>query len=250
MPKVKSAERTFRLLELVANKRDGLSFSEMHALMDIPRSSAHSLIQEFLDNDYLLYHAANKKYYAGIALIKMAANCIESTDLIQELNLLTRQLSQRAGKTTHAAILDGINVVYLSKAQAKDDLSLMRTIGNHLPAHCTSVGKVLLSQYADEYLIGLYGNKPLEKMTVNSIGSLPMLLEDLRQVRRDGYAIEQREANERAACIGMPISQNGKIIAAFSITFLAYEWDALNMEQVLGEMRASRIMTEERLIRL
>lgn len=96
-------------------------FSDMQSMLDSPRSSAHSLIQEFLDNDYLLYHSGNKKYYAGIALIKMAANCIESTDLIQELNLLTLQLSQRLGKTAHAAILDGINVVYLSKSQARDD---------------------------------------------------------------------------------------------------------------------------------
>ncbi|WP_413735934.1 IclR family transcriptional regulator [Sodalis sp. RH21] len=250
MPKVKSAERTFRLLELIANKRDGLSFSDMQSTLDIPRSSAHSLIQEFLDNDYLLYNSANKKYYAGVALIKMAANCIESTDLIQELNLLTQHLSQRLGKTSHAAILDGVNVVYLSKAQAKDDLSLMRNIGIHLPAHCTSVGKVLLSQYPDEVIARLYGNKPLEKMTVNSIGSLAVLLRDVQQARDDGYAIEQREANERAACIGMPIEQNGKTIAAFSITFLAYEWENLDVEQVLTVMRQGRTMIEQRLIRL
>ncbi|WP_041866535.1 helix-turn-helix domain-containing protein [Sodalis glossinidius] len=104
MAKVKSAERTFRLVELIASHREGLTFSQLQASLVIPRSSAHSLIQEFLDNDYLLY---------------VAANCIESTDLIRDLRLLTAFLSKKLSKTTHAAILDGTQVIYLVKAHAQ-----------------------------------------------------------------------------------------------------------------------------------
>ncbi|MBA7933753.1 hypothetical protein HV127_21285 [Klebsiella sp. RHBSTW-00215] len=136
-------------------------------------------------------------------------------------------------------------MVYLAKALAQDDLSLMRHIGNHLPAHCTAVGKVLLSQYRDEELVQLYGDAPLEKMTVDSISSLPVLLAELRQVREQGYAIEQREANERAACVALPIySSNGKMVAAFSVTFLAYEWESLVLEDILPVMKECRILAQ------
>lgn len=245
MAKVKSAERAFRLLELIASHREGLSFTQLQTSLDIPRSSTHSLIQEFLDNDYLLYMADTKKYYAGLALIKIAANCIESTDLIRDLRLLTTFVSKKLGKLSHAAILDGKQVVYLAKAHAQDDLSLMRHIGNHLPAHCTAVGKVLLSQYSDEEVQALYGDKPLEKMTVNSLGTLPLLLAELGQVRQQGYAVEQREANERAACIALPLySANGKMAAAFSVTCLAYEWSHLMFENVLQVMKESRVLVQ------
>ena len=245
MAKVKSAERSFRLLELIASHREGLSFTDLQTSLDIPRSSAHSLIQEFLDNDYLLYMPDTRLYHAGLALIKIAANCIESTDLVRDLRLLTAFLSKRLGKTSHAAILDGKQVVYLAKALAQDDLSLMRHIGNHLPAHCTAVGKVLLSQYRDEELVQLYGDAPLEKMTVDSISSLPVLLAELRQIREQGYAIEQREANERAACVALPIySSNGKMVAAFSVTFLAYEWESLVLEDILPVMKECRILAQ------
>lgn len=243
MAKVKSAERTFRLVELIASHREGLSFTQLQASLAIPRSSAHSLIQEFLDNDYLLYVPDNKKYYAGLALIKVAANCIESTDLIRDLRLLTTFLSKKLGKTTHAAILDGNQVIYLAKAHAQEDLSLMRNMGNHLPAHCTAVGKVLLSQYSDEDIARLYEDVPLEKMTVNSIGTLAVLLAELKQVRRQGYALDQREANERAACLALPLyAPSGKMIAAFSVTFLAYEWESLPTDEVLQVMKESRAM--------
>lgn len=243
MAKVKSAERTFRLLELIAGNQEGLNFSQIQTILDIPRSSAHSLIQEFLDNDYLLYIPESRKYYAGLSLINVAANCIESTDLIRDLRLLTTFLSKKLGKTAHAAILDGNQVTYLAKAHAGDELSLMRNIGNHLPAHCTAVGKVLLSQYSDEEVSQLYGDKPLEKMTVNSIGSLAVLLSELQLVRQQGYAVEQREANERAACIALPLfSSGGRMLAAFSITCLAYEWDNLVLDDILRVMKECRVM--------
>ncbi|CAJ0996433.1 HTH-type transcriptional regulator XynR [Sodalis praecaptivus] len=243
MAKVKSAERTFRLVELIASHHEGLSFTQLLASLAIPRSSAHSLIQEFLDNDYLLYVPDNKKYYAGLALIKVAANCIDSTDLIRDLRLLTTFLSKKLGKTTHAAILDGNQVIYLAKTHAQEDLSLMRNIGNHLPAHCTAVGKVLLSQYSDEDIVRLYKDVPLEKMTVNSISTLAVLLAELKQVRQQGYALDQREANERAACLALPLyATSGKMIAAFSVTFLAYEWESLPTDEVLQVMKESRAM--------
>ncbi|TCV94277.1 IclR family transcriptional regulator [Biostraticola tofi] len=245
MAKVKSAERTFRLIELVAGNRHGLTFSQMQASLEIPRSSAHSLIQEFLDNDYLIYLPDNRKYYAGLALIKMAANCIETTDLIQDLRLLTTFLSKKLGKTSHAAILDGNQVVYLAKAQGGEDVSLMRNIGNHLPAHCTAVGKMLLSQYADNDVMQLYADRPLEKMTLDSIGTMAVLLHELKQVRRQGYAIEIREANERAACLALPLyTSSGKMIAAFSLTCLAYEWEELALDNALQVMRESRLMVQ------
>ncbi|KYP95339.1 hypothetical protein BG74_09435 [Sodalis-like endosymbiont of Proechinophthirus fluctus] len=63
MAKVKSAERTFRLVKLIASHREGMSFSQLQASLAIPCSSAHNLIQEFLDNDYLFY-MPDKKYCA------------------------------------------------------------------------------------------------------------------------------------------------------------------------------------------
>ncbi|POT56890.1 hypothetical protein C3432_16035 [Citrobacter amalonaticus] len=121
----------------------------------------------------------------------------------------------------------------------------MRHIGNHLPAHCTAVGKVLLSQYSDEDIRQLYGEMPLEKMTVDSISTLPMLLAELREVRQQGYAIEQREANERAACIALPIfSSAGKMVAAFSVTVLAWEWESLAINDVLAVMKECRVLVQ------
>ena len=81
MAKVKSAERTLRLLEAISHHSKGLSFSDIQQILNTPKSSTFSLIQELVENDYLSFNDNAKKYVAGSNFIKLAANFIGSGDL-------------------------------------------------------------------------------------------------------------------------------------------------------------------------
>lgn len=250
MPTVKSAERTLRFLELLANNRNGLSFTDIQVGLNIPKSSAYSLIQEFLDNNYLMYNDMSKKYYAGVEFIKLCAICIERTDLLQELTILTSELGQEIGQTTHAGILDSRSIVYLAKYEVTHDLSLMRNIGLRIPAHCTSVGKMLLSQYSDDKIRALYSGYNFQRFTENSIGDVDSLIEDLEGTRKRGYAREIREASIYAGCIALPLYQKEKMIASFSITFPAYYLETADIGNILSIMQKHKDLTEKRLFTL
>ena len=117
MAKVKSAERTLRLLEAISHHSKGLSFSDIQQILNTPKSSTFSLIQELVENDYLSFNDNAKKYVAGSNFIKLAANFIGSGDLVQELKVLTNELSIRVRTTSHAGILDGTEVIYLARSE-------------------------------------------------------------------------------------------------------------------------------------
>ena len=248
MTRVKSAERTFRLLEVISSHRGGLTFTEIQEILAMPRSSTHSLIKEAIANDYLLYSSSFKKYYMGLSFIKMAAHAIESTDLIEELRLLTESVTADLGSTSHAGILDSNQVMYLAKARGKTDLSLMKNFANHVPAHCTAAGKVLLSQMPKNEISLLFSGE-LKKMTPNSIDSITRLFEDIEKVKVNGYAVDNQEAMEGAACISLPIrSSNGNILAAFSVTIKAQEFNSAAVEALLESMKKHQAYTESRLV--
>ena len=127
MAKVKSAERTLRLLEAISHHSKGLSFSDIQQILNTPKSSTFSLIQEKLvENDYLSFNDNAKKYVAGSNFIKLAANFIGSGDLVQELKVLTNELSIRVRTTSHAGILDGTEVIYLARSEHFENYSLMK----------------------------------------------------------------------------------------------------------------------------
>ncbi len=249
MTKVKSAERTLRFLELLSKKRNGLSFTDIQSGLDIPKSSAYSLIQELMECNYLLYNVSTKKYYAGIEYIKLCTQCFQSTDLLEELSILTSNLGHELNLTSHAGILEQRSVMYLSKYENNSDISLMKNIGMglKLPAHCTAMGKVLLSQFSDDELYHMYADIPLKKLTEKSIDVLDELIEAIREVRKQDYAIEISEASLYTACIALPLYKNQLMIAAFSVTLPVSMFETADREAIIDTMKRHKDVTEQRL---
>ena len=247
MVTVKSSQRTLRILEIISKNKAGVSFTEIQKELELPKSSLFSLLKELLSNDYLSFNEITKKYSAGISFIKLCTSGIENTDLITELNILTSNLTQETNQTSHAGILDGTNIIYLSKSENNTNLSLMKSVGLKIPAHCTSIGKMLLSQFSLQELENLYYNYNFEKYTEYSISSLADLIKEIEKIKKNGYSLELRETNVLAGCISLPIEHNGKMVAAFSVTFPAYLIETTDINPILMTMRKHKKIIEEKL---
>jgi len=245
--KVKSAQRTLRLLELLANNRRGLSFTEIQEHLEIPKSSTHSLIQELIDNNYLIFNNQRKIYYAGLDLIKLSTSCIQNTNLIDELSLLTDNIGAELGHTTHSGILDDHHIMYLTKHETNTGLSLMNSIGVKIPAHCTALGKILLSQLSDEVLHDMYKDYPFGKITRLSIDNYQDLLEEIEKIRKNGYSEEIGEASIYTACIALPIQVNNNVVAAASTTLPIDLYNDIDKQGILKIMKKHLSVTEQRL---
>lgn len=247
MVTVKSSERTLRILEIISKNKSGITFTDIQKELDLPKSSLFSLLKELISNRYIIFHENTKKYSAGVNFIKLCAAGIENTDLITELGLLTSSLTSELKQTSHSAILDRTNIIYLTKSEANNNLSLMKNIGLRIPAHCTAVGKMLLSQFSNKEIEKLYYNYNFEKYTEYSISSLPALIKELNSIKDQGYSIELREANILAGCIALPLYQANEIIAAFSVTFPAYLIEESDLSPILEIMRKYKKQTEDRI---
>lgn len=245
--KVKSAQRTLRLLELLAKNRSGISFTDIQEFLDIPKSSAHSLIQELIENGYLVANTGKKTYYAGLEFLKLCTTCIKNTDLLDELKLLTDNIGIEIGQTTHSGVLAERSVMYLTKYETNSGLSLMNNMGIKLPAHCTGLGKILLSALSDEKIESLYKNYSFPKMTKLSIDNFVRLNDTITTIRKIGFAEEVGEASIYTACIAKPVKANGEVVAAVSVTFPIDLYNNINKEEILKVMSKHIEVTENRL---
>jgi DNA-binding IclR family transcriptional regulator len=93
-------------------------------------------------------------------------------------------------------------------------------MGMRLPAHVTSVGKTLLANLTEKELNNYFTTtKELKKYTKNTITDIENLKEYLKQVREQGYALDNEEVEEGLVCVAAPIFDlNKRAIAAISIS--------------------------------
>ncbi|MRT44705.1 IclR family transcriptional regulator, partial [Xylella fastidiosa subsp. multiplex] len=86
----------------------------------------------------------------------------------------------------------GTNVVYLATRQSQHYLRPFTRVGRRLPAHSTSLGKALLSTYSDEQVRKMLP-ETLPGLTENTITDREKLIEELHQVREQGFAVDREE---------------------------------------------------------
>jgi len=230
---VKSAARTLDILEYIVKSPKAPTFTLLQELMDIPKSSLSYLLQELTNRDYIEFDSDLRVYYPGINLVQMSAYCINNTNISREIGLGIKKLSEDLGGTTHAGVLDGRFITYISKYQGTRDVSVVTTIGFKLPAHATAIGKMLLSSLSAEEVEARHKNISLERYTENTIICYEQLVEELKQTANKGYAIDHQEIIPGGICVAAPVyDKNNKMILAISVTMLAIRTN----EQILQEI--------------
>jgi DNA-binding IclR family transcriptional regulator len=90
-------------------------------------------------------------------------------------------------------------------------------IGRRTPAHCTAMGKVILSSLETSEvhkIINRYGWHPLTKKSITNFTDFDR---ELKKIRKQGFAIDDQETNESGCCLAFPIlDQKGAVVAAIS----------------------------------
>jgi DNA-binding IclR family transcriptional regulator len=124
------------------------------------------------------------------------------------------------------AILEGTDVIYIAKVDSTHAVRMVSAAGRRLPAHCTSVGKMLLASLPEAELTARFPDgTELAAMTSNSITDPAVLREVLTGIRERGVAVENRESNPDVSCVAAPVrDRTGQVVAALSISVPMIRW--------------------------
>src|SRR6185312_1109050 len=126
-------------------------------------------------------------------------------------------INRATGETVHLAALQGDAVITLAVREARHAVRVdTGKIGRLEAPHATSVGKAILAWLPEDEMQRILSSG-MKRCTEKTITEFPQLLESLRVVRRNGYAIDREEYLPGVICVGAAIrDQAGTVIGAIS----------------------------------
>lgn len=214
---VKSAQRTLEILEVVARHPNGVGFVELSSQLPYPKSSLHGLLQTIIGMRWLTFDPDQRLYSIGVKPWEVGQSFLRSRELEVRARQFLRQANEELGETIQLGILDDLDVVYIDKVEGTRPLRLISSIGSRLPAYVTGIGKAMLAGLSDEVLVSRFAGTTLEEYTSKTITSGDKLIDVLKGVRRDGYAVDDGEYTHGVFCVAVPIlDQVGDVVAAMS----------------------------------
>ena len=144
---VQSVGRVLDLLEIVADAGGEVGLSELAARSGLPLPSIHRLVRTLVQRGYMR-QLSNRRYALGARLVPLGQ--VAGTMLGAWAQPVLTGLVDALGESANLAVLDHDAVMYIGQVPSRHTMRMFTEPGRRVPAHCTGVGKALLSQLPDE----------------------------------------------------------------------------------------------------
>ncbi|WP_313885432.1 IclR family transcriptional regulator [Desulfallas sp. Bu1-1] len=216
---VQSVERALTILEALGDSGGSMSINEISEQVGLHKSTVHRLLATLGTRGYVQQEPHTMRYKLGIKVLELSNQMLSGIDVWKEAVPYMRRLANTTGEAIHLAIINDYEVVYIEKVEGTSSIPMYSQIGKRAPAHCTAVGKVLLSSLANDEVRFIISKKGLAAKTERTIVDVNQFLKHLEEVRKCGFAIDDEEHEIGIRCVAAPIRDyRGQVIAALSIT--------------------------------
>lgn len=212
--------RALLVLEELANGRAaGMTAAQLADATRTNRVTVHRILTTFLKHGYVRQKRAGAPYRLGFRFVELGDRVIRATDLVQVAQPLLEELVARTGETSHMAVLDGAEAVYVAKTESPHSVRLVSRVGARAPLYCTSLGKAMLAAMPEPMRASLVAQQRFERRTETTLTDPDSLGRELEQVRRRGYAVDRGENEDGVRCVAAAIlDRSGMAVAAVSVS--------------------------------
>lgn len=211
-----AAGRTLDVLRAFLGPKAVLGVSEVALRAGVPKSTAHRFLGVLLDEGFV--RREGNRYRLAEEVFSLGARAIGPLGLRERAIPFMVELHHATLQTVHLGVLHGQRVLYVEKIYGHRSHPCPTMIGGSNPAHCTALGKAILSHSRPE-VVEAFAERPLSRMTKRSLHTTTDLLRSLDASRENGVSIEYEESCNGLACVAVPIlDQRGEAVAALSIS--------------------------------
>jgi DNA-binding IclR family transcriptional regulator len=217
---VQSVDRALTILGILARLGQA-GVTEIAVELGVHKSTAFRLVTTLESHEFVEQTEERGKYRLGLGLVRLAGASTARLDVVQEARPVCRRLAAASGETVNVAVLSERAALYVDQVAGGSALPSHNWVGQHIPLHATSNGKVLLSGLEPDEVDRRVDALPA--YTERTITNRRKLHRQLAEVREQGYAVAHDELEVGLSALAAPIrSAHGDVVASISVSGPSY----------------------------
>lgn len=244
----RSVKRALSIFELLLQRGEPLPIGEILTTLMIPKSSAYDLVRTLADAGYVEPMGKAGRLFLGRRLFELGMAYRAQIDLLKEGSQVVEDLRNATGETVQLSALENGMMVVLLKEEGSRPIRIISRVGSRVPVNWAAAGRLLVSDLDDGSLRELLCTRLKESPTGKAPTDLDKFVQQVRRMRRQGYATEINETNEHAGCVAAPvIDVSGRCVAAISIVAPEQRLGKANRDKLVAAVQAAAAQLSKRL---
>jgi DNA-binding IclR family transcriptional regulator len=206
-------ERAIIIIELLS-KYEKLALSEIAAILHIPNGTTFNILKSLNKYNLIEREKSSKKFQLGFKLFQLGNKVTSIKKLCEAALPFMRELTKESGETSHLGVLIDNSIYFLEIVESPNTTKTRVTTGLNLPLYAPAVGKVLLAYQNEQIKNEILKQIEFIKFTQNTITDLKKFSEELNNIKKNGYAIDNEEVYLGTMCIAAPVFDSDRFICA------------------------------------
>jgi DNA-binding IclR family transcriptional regulator len=232
--------KALAVMDDVAGFGRPVRFAELLDRSPYPKATLYRFVQVLTKQGMLHFDPDRQTYAPGLRLVRLAHAAWQTSALAPIARRHIDALSDAVGETVHLAQLDGAQVLYVDKRNARHPIEMFSAAGKVGPAYCTGVGKAMLAFLPDDQLNHAIAQQSFHRFTPHTYTSEAELRAELAAIRDRGFAYDREEHEPGIICIAHPIlTRAGRVLGAMSVTSTTARESLAGLDRHLPRIRAA-----------
>lgn len=220
----KSVGRALAILKTFDAKQRLLSLSDISGRLGYDKASVWRLLLTMQQHGFIDQDPVTRRYSLGWAILELGASVPVRMDLRDIVRPVMTQLAAETGLTVFFAVLANHRALCAERVDGSSSFMLrVWPPGTTLPLHCGAAPRILLAHLPDDEISAVLA-RPLEPLTPRSQTSKRVLWQEIRAIRRRGWALSVDDVAVGGAALGMPVRDAAdRVVGAISVSALRHE---------------------------
>jgi IclR family pca regulon transcriptional regulator len=238
---LQSLERGMAVIQVFSREHPALTLSEVARLTGITRATARRILLTLEELGHV--RSDGRLFSLTPRVLSLGWAYLSSLNLWEIAQPLMEDLVEETHESCSAATLDLPDIVYVARVPTRRIMTIALGVGTRLPAHATSMGRVLLADLPASELDPFLASTKLERFTDLTITDPDELRSTLAEVREQGWAMVDEELEVGLRSVAAPIrSADGRTIAALNVSGAA---SRVSLEELQGTFLPQLLRTAD-----
>jgi len=213
---------------------------EIARQLDVNATIVQRLINTLSQNHFVTQDQDTRRYSIGYRAFGLGWSLTKKDRLISVAKPELDMLASRYQLNGYLGVLRGSRAVYILSTQSEGPIVIRSVPGSETYLHSTALGKVLLAGLPDDQVEKLLTGERLEQVTPKTCTDPAILIEQIRQVRRQGYAMIAGENISGVVSVGAPIRDaSERTVAGLSTAFAEWASPEFDLAKIITLVKES-----------
>ena len=197
--------KTLKVIEVLSQSSSGLTRTEIAKATGFTESIIFRILYTMLDYGMIVKTTRQSRYVISKKFISIAYDAIGEDNIILCAREAMSDIRDELIETVMLGILSDGEVIMIDQLYGKNFFSFTGRVGLKCPLHTSAPAKAILAFMPEGQVEELLSNYKFKSYTENSITDKASFMEELKSVRKLGYAVDCQEYLNGANCVGVPI---------------------------------------------